>query len=89
MGELNIFLRVAGSFELYFSRFFPLCEYFWKVFRNLSRNYCLEELGKTRDQALCALGAKSGSVPGPEILLASVYTATSGTNAYTLYNKTG
>lgn len=33
-------------------------------------------------------GAKSGAVPGPEILFASVYTATSGTNTYTLYNKT-
>lgn len=41
-----------------------------------------------RSETLRALGAKSGAVPVPKILFASVYTGTSRKNYYTLYNKT-
>lgn len=60
---------------------------FLKGLQEFVRNSCLGELGKTRDQTLHALGAKSDAVPGPEILFAGVHTATSGTK--TLYNNTG
>lgn len=72
---------------------------FWPLFQQAFVNICGRSLGicqkllswaagqNQRSETQHALGAKSGAVLGPEILFASIYTTTSGTNTYTLYNK--